>query len=47
MSLTSVGSALLGLGLILAILSFATPAVLAGSAALLWEGYLFYRAGQV
>jgi hypothetical protein len=35
------------MGIILAILSFATAAVIFGSLALLWEGYLFYLAGKV
>jgi hypothetical protein len=43
---SSVGSALIGLALVCAILGFAVPAVLVGVAALAWEGFLFYAAGQ-
>jgi hypothetical protein len=44
--LSSVGSAAIGLALVLAILGFALPAVLVGAAALVWEGFLFYLAGS-
>lgn len=43
---SSVGSAAIGLGLILAILGFAVPAVIFGAAALVWEGFLFYLEGR-
>lgn len=43
---SSVGSAAIGLGLILAILGFAVPAIIFGVLALAWEGFLFYMEGQ-
>lgn len=43
---SSVASAAIGLGLILAILGFAVPAIVIGVAALAFEGFLFYIAGS-
>lgn len=42
---SSVGSAFLWLGLILALAGAPVPAVTVGAVGLLWELYLFYRSG--
>lgn len=44
---TSVGSSLIGLALVCAILGIAPAALLVGVGAVIWESVLFYMAGRV